>query len=232
MFIKCLSSSRVYQLFITHSHRHTRAQTPKKDFLHKPLGSILRSKAASLDQVRQVTCPAQDTTDLLWVLGNSREGQLRLSASCPPVAWGLFPWHLQARTASHNPFLHPGSSTMHWLREAGGMWTSLDNGISNWEATVRVNGMATRVKLRHLQFKPLGIMKNISIYNEVQKRFIKEIYNYNSLGKLFLLLNISSSFHSAWLICNYLLNQLFCSLNLDTLLGKGTSTLWLRSQIR
>lgn len=43
------------------SDSHT--ETPKKkEFLHKPLRSILRSKAASLDQVSHVISPAQDPT--------------------------------------------------------------------------------------------------------------------------------------------------------------------------
>lgn len=57
------------------------------------------------------------------------------------------------------------------------MQPSLGDGISNWETTVGVNGMAASVKLGHLQLQLVSIMKNISIYNEVQERFIKEIYN-------------------------------------------------------
>lgn len=45
---------------LTHTHAHTEA--PKKDFLHKPLGSIVRSKAAGLKQVGHATHPAQDPT--------------------------------------------------------------------------------------------------------------------------------------------------------------------------
>lgn len=74
--------------------------------------------------------------------------------------------------------------------------------------------------------------EKISIYNEARDRFIKEIYICSSLGKPSLLLNSSSSFPSAWITRNYLLTQMFCSLNLDTWLGKGNSILWIRSQAR
>lgn len=63
------------------------------------------------------------------------------------------------------------------LGGAGRTRPSLGNGISKWEATLGVNGMATGVTLRHLQLNPVSIMKNISIYNEAQERFIKEIYS-------------------------------------------------------
>lgn len=45
---------------LTHTHAHT--EVPKKDFLHKPLGSIMWTKAAGLEQVGHTTRPAQGPT--------------------------------------------------------------------------------------------------------------------------------------------------------------------------
>lgn len=41
-----------------------------------------------------------------------------------------------------------------WLRGTGRTRSGPGNGISNWEAAIGANGMATTVKLGHLQLKP------------------------------------------------------------------------------
>lgn len=154
------------------------------------------------------------STCRLGTLPLTPAGKDRESPSRPPALLLLHQLHAPGweGQAGHDPVQAMGSPTGKQLLEPMGWPPRSSSGTYNWN-------------LKYYE-------KNISIYNEVQERFIKEIYICSSLGKLSLLPNISSSFHSAWITCNYLLNQLFCSLNLGTWLGKGTSTLQFRSQIR
>lgn len=228
IFIKCLSGSGVYQLFITHSHRHTHAQIIR-------VNPEIKGSQSGPGRSCYLSCTGHHRSALgPWEQQREAAEALCLLSTC---GLGTFPWTLAGKD-SKSLSLPPSPLLLllllhatGWERQVGRelVWTM---GSPIGKQLSESIGMDTRVKLRHLRLKPLGITKNISIYNEVQRRFIKEINNYNSLRKLFLLLNISSIFVSAWFICNYLLNQLFCSLNLDTSLGKGTATLRFRSQIK
>lgn len=89
-------------MFLTHTQRHQ-----EKEFLHKPLRSILRSKAASLDQVGHVISSAQDPI-YESALGPWKQQRGTAQVPCTMSTHGLraFPLTSTGRdqeSASHSP---------------------------------------------------------------------------------------------------------------------------------
>lgn len=154
----------------------------------------------------------QFCSETLGSAGRGSSGSL----CCVCVWLGDFsPWHLQGATLQS--LLPPSHSSSPVTTTAAASPCTLLTGAARHNQMQEMgspsrqqlfNGMTMRVTLGHLQLNSIISMKNISIYSDMQERFIKVCYN---LQASCLLLNISSSFHSTRIICNYLFNHPFCS---------------------